>query len=76
MDIIHRPVFYLEHDVSETGFCLGRQAECTQLGSIDRYILCLRRQKPASKISCFKYKTGRWITSRISIDYYTIVVEL
>jgi hypothetical protein len=22
LDIIHRPVFYLKHNVSETGFCL------------------------------------------------------
>jgi hypothetical protein len=25
LDIIHPPVFYLKHDISETGFCLGRQ---------------------------------------------------
>jgi hypothetical protein len=35
LDIIHRPVFYLEHNVSETGFCLLLQAEPTYLGPID-----------------------------------------
>jgi hypothetical protein len=32
MDIIHRPVFYLKHNVSETGFCLRLQVEFIQLG--------------------------------------------
>jgi hypothetical protein len=27
LDIIHRPVFYLKHDVSETGLCLRLQVE-------------------------------------------------
>jgi hypothetical protein len=27
MDIIHRPVFYLKHDVSENGFCPDRERE-------------------------------------------------
>jgi hypothetical protein len=35
LDNIHRPVFYLKRDVSETEFCLRRQAEPTQLASID-----------------------------------------
>jgi hypothetical protein len=26
VDIIYRPVFYLKHNVSETGFCLRLQA--------------------------------------------------
>jgi hypothetical protein len=34
MDIIHRPVFYLEHDVSETGFCLPLPLESYQLGPV------------------------------------------
>jgi hypothetical protein len=29
MDIIYRPVIYLKHDVSETGFCLRLQVEPT-----------------------------------------------
>jgi hypothetical protein len=32
LDIIHRPVFYIKHDVSKTGFCLRLQIEPTQLG--------------------------------------------
>jgi hypothetical protein len=31
-DIIHRPAFYLKHNVWETGFCLRLQVEPTQLG--------------------------------------------
>jgi hypothetical protein len=30
MDIIHRPAFYLKHDVPETGFCFRLQMELTQ----------------------------------------------
>jgi hypothetical protein len=36
MDVVHRPVFYLKHKISKTGFCLGRQVERTQLGKGDR----------------------------------------
>jgi hypothetical protein len=36
LDIILRPVFYLKHDVLETGFCLRLQVEPTQLGLRDR----------------------------------------
>jgi hypothetical protein len=35
LGIIHRPVFYLKREVSETGFCLHLQMELTQLGQID-----------------------------------------
>jgi hypothetical protein len=35
LDIIHRPVFYLKYDVSETGFCLRLQKEPTRMGPID-----------------------------------------
>jgi hypothetical protein len=35
MDIIHPPVFYLKHDVSETGVCLRHKVERTQLGPTD-----------------------------------------
>jgi hypothetical protein len=41
LDIIHRPVFYLKHDVSETGFCLRLQGEPAQFGPINRASLCL-----------------------------------
>jgi hypothetical protein len=36
LDIVHRPLFYLKHGVSETGFCLRLQAESTQLVSRHR----------------------------------------
>jgi hypothetical protein len=36
LDIIHRPVFILKHNVSEIGFCLRLQVKPSQLGSIDR----------------------------------------
>jgi hypothetical protein len=35
-DIVHRPVFYLKHYVSETGFFLRLQMKPTQSGPIDR----------------------------------------
>jgi hypothetical protein len=31
LDIIHRFIIYLKHNVSETGFCLRLEAERTQL---------------------------------------------
>jgi hypothetical protein len=34
-DIMHRPVFYLKPDASETGFCLRPQDEPTQLSLIE-----------------------------------------
>jgi hypothetical protein len=39
--MIHRPVFYLKHDISETGFCLRFQVEPTQLGPVDTASLCV-----------------------------------
>jgi hypothetical protein len=36
LDIIHRPVLYSKHDVSETEFCLRLQVESAQLSQIDR----------------------------------------
>jgi hypothetical protein len=36
LDIIHRPVYISEHNISETGFCLPPQVKPTQLGPIDR----------------------------------------
>jgi hypothetical protein len=47
LDIVHRPVFYLKRDVSETGFCLRLQAEPTHLGPIVKATLCHRT--PASQ---------------------------
>jgi hypothetical protein len=34
LDIIHRPVSHLKHNVSKNGFCLRLQAEPIQLGPI------------------------------------------
>jgi hypothetical protein len=42
LDIINYPVFYLKHDVSETGFCLCLQVEHTQMGTVKRASLYLR----------------------------------
>jgi hypothetical protein len=46
VDIIHRPAFYLKHDVSDTGFCLRLQVEPTHVGPIDRASVWPR--KPAT----------------------------
>jgi hypothetical protein len=40
MDIIIHLVFYLKHDVSETGFCFSLQVEPTQVGTIEKSSLC------------------------------------
>jgi hypothetical protein len=37
-DIIHCFVFYLKHNVSETGLCLHLQMKATQFGPIDRAV--------------------------------------
>lgn len=42
LEIIHRPDFYLEHDVSEIAFCIRLQVQLTQFGTIDRARPCLR----------------------------------
>jgi hypothetical protein len=36
LDTIHRLVYFLENNVSETGFCLRPQVKPTQLDPIDR----------------------------------------
>jgi hypothetical protein len=35
LDITHRPVFYLQPNDFETGFCLRLQVETSQLGTIE-----------------------------------------
>jgi hypothetical protein len=50
-DIIHRQVFYLQHDVSETEFCLHLHVEPTQLGPRDRAGLCLRTPEVKAKVT-------------------------
>jgi hypothetical protein len=42
LDIIHRPVFYLKQDISETTFCPRPQTEPSNLGQINRASLCLQ----------------------------------
>jgi nitrogen-specific signal transduction histidine kinase len=37
LDNIHRPVLYLKHDVSGTGFCLCHQVGHTHLGLLESY---------------------------------------
>jgi hypothetical protein len=34
-DIIHRPVYFSKHSVSDTGFCLRLQVKPTKFGPID-----------------------------------------
>jgi hypothetical protein len=46
LDIIHRPVFYLKYNVSETEFCLRLQVEPTELGPMDRASPYLRTPAP------------------------------
>jgi hypothetical protein len=54
LGIIDRPVFYLKHGGSQTGFCLRLQAEPTQLGLINRASLCLRAPATAPETeTCF-----------------------
>jgi hypothetical protein len=35
LDIVHRPVFYLKHEVSQNGLCLRLRVECIQVGQIE-----------------------------------------
>jgi hypothetical protein len=53
LEIIHRPVPYLKHDVLQIGFCFRFKMEPTMLG-------------PMYKASCVTQKDG-WITCRIVI---------
>jgi hypothetical protein len=45
LDIIRRHVFYLKHNVSETGFCLRQHVVRTQLGPIGSACPCPRRPR-------------------------------
>jgi hypothetical protein len=62
MMMINLPVFYLKHDVSETGLCLRLHVEPTQVGPIEEARLCLQRHKRR-----VLNKTERWIMSSIVI---------
>jgi hypothetical protein len=48
LGIIHRPVFYLKHDVSETRFCLRLEVEPTRMGRIEIASVCLRTGRKSS----------------------------
>jgi hypothetical protein len=67
VDIIHRPVFYLNYNVSETGFCLHLLVEDQYIGPTWVSTTRTRRQNPVSETLCFKCKTGRLVMSRIII---------
>jgi hypothetical protein len=41
LDIIHRPVFHLKHNVLNNEFCLRLQVEPTKSGAMDRAIYSL-----------------------------------
>jgi hypothetical protein len=47
-------VYFLKHNVSETGFCLRLQVKPTPLAPIDRASPYLRRQNPVSETLCFE----------------------
>jgi hypothetical protein len=56
-DIIHLPVFYLEHRVSEAGFCLRHQVMPTQLSPIDG--VNLRTDTENSSVDCAQLSRRR-----------------
>jgi hypothetical protein len=59
LDIIHGPVFYLKHGISETGFCLRLQVELSQVGQTDRASIRLRTRETFywAHLSRFRLKT-------------------
>jgi hypothetical protein len=42
LDVIHCPVYYLKHGISETGFCVCLQVELTEVDLVDRASLYLQ----------------------------------
>jgi hypothetical protein len=68
LGIIHRPVFYLKHDVSETEFCLRLEVEPTHLGPIDPD---WNEREELYLLGQTEYVPGRWIMSRIEIAKLT-----
>jgi hypothetical protein len=48
LDVIYHRVFYLKHNVSETGFCLRLEVEPTQSDPIVRAILYLLPETESS----------------------------
>jgi hypothetical protein len=59
LSVIHRPVFYLKHDVSETGFCLRLQVIRTQLSPFDVYRYHLRTETESSHRNVVLYMKDR-----------------
>jgi hypothetical protein len=63
LDIIHNPVYYLKHKISETGFCLLLQMEPTHLVPVDRAgPRCLRTETSScyrAHLCRFHLQTGR-----------------
>jgi hypothetical protein len=57
LDIIHRPLHYLERDISETGFCLRRKRRALSIRPTWVGYTRKRRQNPVSDTSCFKDRT-------------------
>jgi hypothetical protein len=56
MDFIHRAVYIIKHNVSDTGSCLRLQVKPTQLGQTDR-------ASPYPRMVIW-IKIGRWVMSR------------
>jgi hypothetical protein len=61
LDIIHHPVFILNHNVSNTKFSVILQVETRQLGPIDRASHCIRPNWVGSswRLRLFTF-TGQW----------------
>jgi hypothetical protein len=83
LGIIYRPVFYLNHSVAETRFCLRLQVEPTQLGQIQLVSASGRRQCPDNaqnydryihipKIVEGRYFTtdGQSVSQSVSMSWY------
>jgi hypothetical protein len=58
LDINHRHDFYLQHDVSETGFCLRVQVEPSQISIKEEVSFCPRGQRLAFSIGTFHVSTN------------------
>jgi hypothetical protein len=60
LDIVHRPVFYLKHEVSETGFCLRLPEEPTNLGPIVTASLCMLTASQTDTSSIYLAQLSRF----------------
>jgi hypothetical protein len=52
LDIFHRPVFYLQHGVSETGFCLWSKTSSTYWAQLSKFLLRTGTE-PSLRIAMF-----------------------